>query len=360
MSIFRDIEISKSATLIQALNKMDVIDKKLLIVMQDDVFQGILSAGDIQRAIIQNKPLETKVEDIIRSNIRIGRPADSFESIKKMMINFRMEFCPVISEENKVLKIYYWDEIFEKRKFREPVQALKIPVVVMAGGFGTRLRPLTNVLPKPLIPLGERTMLEEIIDRFSFYGTDEFHISVNYKADLIEYYLDNLKLPQKIEYLRESVPCGTAGSLSMLKGKIDKTFFVSNCDIIIDQDYVEIYDYHKAHKNEITIVAALKHYSIPYGTVKSSTGGELTEIQEKPDLNFWINTGMYILEPGVRDDIPENVIFHITELIDILKAQGRRVGVFPVSEGSWYDTGEWNEYKKTQEKLYGISFWAAS
>jgi dTDP-glucose pyrophosphorylase len=355
MSTFRDIEISKSTTLIHALKQMDAIDKKLLIIMEGRTFQGILSAGDIQRAIIQNKPLETIAGNIVRKNIKIARPGDSFDYIKKMMIDYRMEFCPVINQENEVLSIHYWEEIFEKKKI-DPHHILRVPVVIMAGGFGTRLKPLTNVLPKPLIPLGDKTMLEEILERFSFYGSDEFYISINYKADLIRFYMDSLQLPYAMNYIKEEAPSGTAGSLSMLKGKINETFFVNNCDIIIDQDYTEIYDYHKAHNNEITIVAALKHYSIPYGTVKSTDGGELIEIQEKPDLNFWINTGMYILEPEVLNDIPENVFFHITDLINQLKLQGRKIGVFPVSEGSWLDTGEWDQYKKTQEKLYGQSF----
>jgi NDP-sugar pyrophosphorylase family protein len=267
-----------------------------------------------------------------------------------MMMDYRMEMCPVISESNEILKVYFWEDIFEINK---PTlnSKLDLPVVIMAGGLGTRLKPLTNVLPKPLIPIGERTMLEEIMDRFAVHQCSDFYISVNYKADLIEYYINDLNLPLNINFFRETKPLGTAGSLSLLKDKIKKTFFVNNCDIIIDQDYTEIYNYHKEHNNKITIVAALKQFLIPYGTVETSDGGELIAIKEKPDLNFWINTGMYLLEPEVLKEIPEGDFFHITNLIDKLKSQGKKVGVFPVSEGSWLDTGEWGEYNKTQEKL---------
>jgi len=349
-SQFKGRVIHTDASIMDALKLMDKIDKKLVLIIAENKFIGLLSAGDIQRAIIQSKPLQTAVQDIIRTNIKVAKSDDSFQTIKKMMMDYRMEMCPVISESNEILKVYFWEDIFEINK---PTlnSKLDLPVVIMAGGLGTRLKPLTNVLPKPLIPIGERTMLEEIMDRFAVHQCSDFYISVNYKADLIEYYINDLNLPLNINFYRETKPLGTAGSLSLLKDKIKKTFFVNNCDIIIDQDYTEIYNYHKEHNNKITIVAALKQFLIPYGTVETSDGGELIAIKEKPDLNFWINTGMYLLEPEVLKEIPEGDFFHITNLIDKLKSQGKKVGVFPVSEGSWLDTGEWGEYNKTQEKL---------
>ena len=347
---FKGRVIPLDASIMDALKLMDKIDKKLVLIIDENKFIGLLSAGDIQRAIIQSKPLQTAVQDIIRTNIKVAKSDDSFQTIKKMMMDYRMEMCPVISESNEILKVYFWEDIFEINK---PTlnSKLDLPVVIMAGGLGTRLKPLTNVLPKPLIPIGERTMLEEIMDRFAVHQCSDFYISVNYKADLIEYYINDLNLPLNINFFRETKPLGTAGSLSLLKDKIKKTFFVNNCDIIIDQDYTEIYNYHKEHNNKITIVAALKQFLIPYGTVETSDGGELIAIKEKPDMNFWINTGMYLLEPEVLNEIPEGDFFHITHLIDKLKSQGKKVGVFPVSEGSWLDTGEWGEYNKTQEKL---------
>jgi NDP-sugar pyrophosphorylase family protein len=142
---------------------------------------------------------------------------------------------------------------------------------------------------------------------------------------------------------------GTAGSLSMLKGKIKETFFVSNCDILIDQDYSEILEYHKENKNEITLVAALKHYPIPYGTVETGENGQLLELKEKPELVFKINSGMYILEPHLLHEVPDNQFFHITQLIENVKNRNGNVGVFPVSEKSWRDFGGWDEYLKNKE-----------
>jgi NDP-sugar pyrophosphorylase family protein len=216
----------------------------------------------------------------------------------------------------------------------------------MAGGIGQRLRPLTNVFPKALLPIGEKTMLEEIFERFGNHGCKEFYISLNYKAELIKFYIRNQNLIYQIEFFTENKPMGTAGSLSLLKGKINKTFFVSNCDILIDQDYSEILDYHYENKNEITVVAALKHYSIPYGTIETGDNGKLIELHEKPDFTFKINSGMYILEPHLLDELPENTFFHITHLIESIICKKRKVGVYPVSEKSWKDIGEWAQYYK--------------
>ena len=174
---------------------------------------------------------------------------------------------------------------------------------------------------------------------------------VNYKADILKYHLDSQNiLSNKISYFNENKPLGTAGSLYLLKDEIKTTFFVSNCDIIIDEDYNEILKYHRKNNNELTIVSALKHLSIPYGTIKTKKNGILTSIEEKPELTFQINTGFYILEPHLLQEIPENTFFHITKLIENINNRKGKVGVFPISEKSWIDIGEWSEYLKIIKK----------
>jgi len=260
------------------------------------------------------------------------------------MTEFRMEFIPVINDNNEVENIYFWEDLFDIN-IKIPISQFNIPVVIMAGGLGSRLKPLTNVLPKPLIPIGEKTIIEDIFERFSKHGCSKFYISVNYKSDLIEYYLLNQKLPYEIHFFKEAKPMGTAGSLSLLKNQIIETFFVSNCDILIEQDYSEILHYHRSNKNEITIVAALKHFPIAYGTIETGENGRLLKLIEKPELTFKINSGMYILEPHLLNEIPEDINFHITTLIEKTLKRNGSVGVFPVSEKSWKDIGSWEELK---------------
>jgi dTDP-glucose pyrophosphorylase len=342
--------IPYNASILEAFKKMDALDKKLLIVLKENQFSGLLSAGDVQRAIIQNKPLETQIADILRKNIRIAKPNDNFSTIKQMMFDFRMELCPVVNDQQEITEIYFWEDVFQEKE-PQPKNQFNLPVVIMAGGFGTRLKPITNVLPKPLIPIGEKTIIEHIFQHFSRHGCNTFYISVNYKAELIEYYLKNQELPYNISYFKEDRPMGTAGSLSLLKDNIKETFFVSNCDILIEQDYSEILDYHIDNKNDITIVAALKHYPIPYGTIETTDHGKLVSLQEKPELTYKINSGMYILEPHILNQIPENQFFHITHLIEKTQQNGGSIGVFPVSEKSWKDIGEWDEYLKHNEDV---------
>lgn len=342
----REVSIDKSTSIIAAMKQMDETKHKLLLVLDQKQFYSLLSIGDIQRAIIANTALEEPIKNILRSKVRVANTSDNKEQIKARMLENRNDFMPIIDDEKRVIDVIFWDDLFDSKHDREKVQ-LNLPVVIMAGGKGARLKPLTNILPKPLIPIGDQTMLEDIMDRFTESGCYEFYISVNYKADVIKQYFQNLNNPQyNISFFQEDIPLGTAGSLHLLNGKIDRTFFVSNCDIIIDEDYDQVLDYHRRNKNEITVVAAMKNYAIPYGTLETGMNGRLQSIQEKPDITFKINTGMYILEPHLINEIPENEFYHITFLIDKLVHENRKVGVFPINEGSWTDIGNWDEYLK--------------
>jgi dTDP-glucose pyrophosphorylase len=325
---------------------MDEIERKLLLVIEDDKYIGLLSIGDIQRAIINNINLDEPIGSILRKgDIIVGKSEDSIEDIKAMMLQYRTEFMPVVDDQGTLLEVFFWEDLFGVKE-KDVQEQFNLPVVIMAGGIGSRLKPLTNVLPKPMVPISEKTMLEEIFDRFNKHGSSRFFISLNYKADLIKYYVNNLQLKDEIVFFEEEKPLGTAGSLSLLKGELKETFFVSNCDILIDQDYSEILRFHRENENEITIVAALKHFPIAYGTIETGDNGLLTKLVEKPELTFKINSGMYILEPGLIEEIPQNKFYNITDLIESLQKKGRKVGVFPVSQKSWIDVGDWSHYSK--------------
>lgn len=344
------ISIAKSQPIIAALKQMDAMKVKLLLVTDGDKFCSLLSIGDIQRAIIANVPLESPIEKILRDKVNVAKVGDDRERIIARMKERRNDFMPIVDDEGNIVDVIFWEDIstYKEPRIRSP---FTLPVVIMAGGKGTRLRPLTNVLPKPLIPIGEQTMMEDIMDRFVECGCHNFYVSVNYKADTIRRYFDNLGKPQyHVEYFQEVKPLGTAGSLHLLKDRINSTFFVSNCDIIIDEDYSEILKFHRDNENEITVVAALKNYSIPYGTLETGDGGQLLSLHEKPDLTYKINTGMYVLEPHLIKEIPTDSLYHITFLIDKLIREHRKVGVFPINEGAWTDIGNWDEYMKYIEK----------
>lgn len=347
----KERSIHAEATLADALKQMDQIDRKLLLVFQNNDFHSILSIGDIQRAIIKGTSLSVLVKDILRTNIKIGHESDAKEDLLDLMHRFRMEFLPVVNDEGELKTVLFWEDVFDTHQ--PEAEQLSIPVVIMAGGKGTRLKPITNIIPKPLIPIGEKPIIELITDSFAAAGVKEFHISVNYKKEMIQRYYEELNKEYSLQYFSEPVPLGTAGSLHLLADKLHQSFFVTNCDILIKQDYAEILRFHQQGNYELTLVAALKQFSIPYGTVES-VHGSLTAFREKPELHFMVNAGLYILEPHLLSEIPKDSFFHITDLIAKIKERNGRIGVFPVSEGAWMDIGEWKEYNKTLQK-FGIS-----
>lgn len=334
------------ASIDEALKLMDKNKCKLLIVEKENKFHNLLSIGDIQRGLLRKIELDKSIDKILRkrTQIKISTSEDSSDRVKELMMRYRMEFIPVINPDDSIKEVLFWNDIFDSKK-RVNQRLKNVPVVIMAGGKGTRLKPLTNIIPKPLLPIGDKPILSEIIESFMNFGTHEFIISINHMGEIIKsYYNSNPLKGAELKFIQEKKPQGTAGSLYLLKNNIQNTFIVSNCDILIDQDFGEVYDFHKKSGNLITIVAALKNYSIPYGTLNIATGGRITSLSEKPKLNFVINTGVYVLEPSVLEFIPNNKFYHITHLIEDLMSKNKPVGIFPVSDGSWTDIGEFNSY----------------
>ena len=337
--------VSLDNTLLEAMKLMDDVGVKTLFVLKENHFEGIVTIGDIQRAIIRGVPLTEPICKILSKDKVYGYIKESENEIREKMRQLRAEVMPILSDDGDLVDVKFWRDFFLNEKDQER-EHIDLPVVIMAGGKGTRLKPITNVIPKPLIPVGDKTILEEIMDQFEGIGCKKFYMSVNYKSDMMRFYLDQLEHHYNIEFFEETKPLGTIGSVSLLKGKITTPFFVSNCDIIIDQDYRDVYEYHQNNHNDLTIVTAVKSFKIPYGVIETGDDGLMTGLQEKPDITYMINTGVYLLNAECIDEIPEGEFFHITHLMEKIKARGGRVGCFPVSENAWRDMGEWPEYLK--------------
>ena len=339
--------VSSEMTIIQTMKLMDEVSSKLFLVFDAENFKGIITNGDLQRAIIANIPFDTPIRQIVtREGKRYAHVGDNRERIKEWMLDKRAEFMPVLDINGQLADVIFWDEVLTEVPTDDIRPKIDLPVVIMAGGKGTRLKPITNVIPKPLVPVGDKTILEVIMDQFESIGCHKFYMSVNYKADMMKYYLGQLDHEYDIEFFMEDKPLGTIGSVALLKGKITTPFFVSNCDSINKQDYRDVYDYHVQNHNDMTIVTMVKSFKIPYGVIETGEDGLMVELKEKPEQTYQVNTGVYILNPNVIDEIPEGEFFHITHLMEKVKARGGRVGCFPVSEHSWKDMGEWPEYLK--------------
>ena len=278
----KDRLIASEDSLLMALKQMDRQKVKMLFVFEDEQFVSILTIGDIQRAIVNNIALDTPVAQVVDRNKQFAHVGESMDSIRKKMLSLRAECMPVLDENGVLADVIFWHDLFEKEE-TDLRPKIDLPVVIMAGGKGTRLKPITNVIPKPLVPVGDKTILEVIMDQFESIGCHKFYMSVNYKADMMKYYLSQLDHKYDIEFFMEDKPLGTIGSVSLLKGKITTPFFVSNCDSINEQDYRDVWDYHVSNNNDMTIVTMVKSFKIPYGVIETGEDGLMTALKEKPE-----------------------------------------------------------------------------
>jgi dTDP-glucose pyrophosphorylase len=351
----KDITIQSNATIKEAMEALSqTAEKVLLVVDANQRLIGCLTDGDIRRYILKGMDLSGTIKSAYNKNpVFVFREEGNQEKIKDIILKNKLELLPILDENRIVVEYVSWRKAFgSDRKVKDP--KLDIPVVIMAGGKGTRLEPFTKVLPKPLIPVGEKPVIDHIIDRFRKYDISKFYLTIHHMSKILRAYFEEKKPDYSIDFAEEDEPRGTAGSLKLLKENLDGPFFVSNCDIIIDADYLGIYDLHKNNGYDITLVAATKQFDIPYGICELNGDGSLNRIMEKPEYSFLVNTGLYILNHETLKLIPDSGLFHITDLIDKVKRNNGSIGVYPISEKSWIDVGQWAEYKKALKIIEGI------
>jgi dTDP-glucose pyrophosphorylase/CBS domain-containing protein len=348
----KNLIVDKNISIIKAMKKLNESGQKGLIIVEDEnLLMGTLTDGDIRKAILNGANISNSIDLIYnRKPTFLVEGAFSLEAVKKIFLERKFDLIPVVDKKGKHVDTLFWEKIFKKNRNKSK-EKINVPVVIMAGGKGSRLAPFTNILPKPLVPVHNKPIIEHIIDRFYEFGCNNFYMTVNYKARILKAYFDELQPDYNMSFVDEPEPLGTAGCLRLLNGKFDEPFFVSNCDIIVKTNYQKIYDFHQKGGFDVTLVASTKEYIIPYGTCELNSNGHLSHINEKPQYNFLINTGLYILNPDILPFIPKNKFYHITHLIEEVKNRGKKVGVYPVDDEAWIDVGEWAEFKKATEKL---------
>lgn len=315
----------------------------VFVVDKENKVIGLVTDGDFRRAILNGMSLAKNCLNIANQNFKYVEYNYTEREVINHFLQWKIENLPVL-DKGCLVKVLHRKDFNLTGKIILPNRKEEVSVVIMAGGKGTRMKPFTNILPKPLIPIGEKSMLEVIMDEYNVYFRCDFHISVNYKANLIKAYMEDYAELYQLSYIIENKPLGTGGALKYLEGKITKPFFVSNCDILIKANYEDIYRNHLVGKNDLTIIASMIHYKVPYGVCEIENGGELNGLIEKPEYDFLVNAGMYIVNPETLKLIPDNTFYNITELMEAIKKNGGRVGVFPVSEKSYFDSGQWKEY----------------
>ena len=337
---------SVSLSVLEAMQKIDANAQGIMFVVDEwDRLVGCLTDGDVRRYLLAGGKLENNVTLAANKNLRYAHSNDEAVQLfhKKNYIAI-----PVVDDEKHIVSIYMGNGDVEI-----PKVSLKIPVVINAGGKGTRLEPYTRVLPKPLIPVGEYPIIEHIMRRFMAYDCNEFHIIVNYKKQIMKGYFAENEGEYDISWYDEEKPLGTGGGLTLLKGKLKETFFFTNCDNLLLSNYDSIIRFHREHRNAITMICAYKNIQIPYGVIEMGLDGVIENMKEKPQMSFLTNTGIYVVEPEVLEDMEPGVSIGFPDVVAQQKAKGRNVAVYPVSENDWLDMGQLPELENMRKKLYG-------
>ncbi len=333
-----------------AVKKMDEAGIGFCVCVDDeDKVVGVITDGDFRRAVHGGIQLDENVLEITNKDFLSVQKDHSKQEVETIFNSSIVQHIPVL-EHGKLIEIISIENSYGADNGRKK-RILDAPVVIMAGGKGSRLDPFTRILPKSLIPLGNDPVIKVIMDEFNKFGMSDFYISLQDKGKMVMAYFHDHDLGYRIQYIHEPEPLGTAGALKFLEEKMKDSFFVSNCDIIIRTDYGSFYDFHKNGGYALTMICSMRQYIIPYGVCEVDNSGMLKTIREKPQYDLLANTGMYLLEPKALSFIPENSHFDMTDLIRKVQDNGLKVGIFPVSEKSWIDVGQMSEYKEIINKL---------
>lgn len=341
-----DYIVTDQTSIKEAMEKMEKNGKQIVYVVKEKKLVGSLSDGDIRRWILKDKSIQEITKYAMNKNPKYlinGNKSEVLELLSKY--NY-INSVPIIDSQLAFKNIIFRDETKVLNK-----NLSKVPVIIMAGGKGTRLYPYTKILPKPLIPIGDTPIIERIINKFTEDGINDFVISVNYKKNMIKSYFNDLDKKYNVNFIEEDIPLGTGGSLSLMREKLTESFFVSNCDILVNADYSDIYEFHKKNNHDVTMIASMSNTQIPYGVLNLDKEGLLDSTVEKPEYSHLVNTGMYLIEPTILKFVPDNKFSDLPNIIMDAKNSGLKIGVYPISENSWMDMGQIKEMENMIERL---------
>lgn len=335
---WRKVLISPSASIQES---MEVIDKEslriALVVDEGNRLIGTVTDGDIRRGILKHSSLDMPVSQIMNRNPKTAHLEDSREKIMAMMEYGQHIVVPVTDNDKRVVGIETLYELIKRKRNDNWV-------VLMVGGFGTRLRPLTNDCPKPLLHVGDKPLLETIVEQFVENGFFNFYFAVNYKSKMVKnHFGDGDKWGINIKYLEEKERMGTAGALGLLPETPNKPILVMNGDLLTKLNFEQLLSFHHEHRSCVTMCVRPYEQTVPYGVVEIDEH-KLVKIQEKPMNRYFINAGIYVLEPDVINLVPKNEYYDMTALVESVIDKGKNTSVFPIRE-YWMDIGRIEDFE---------------
>jgi dTDP-glucose pyrophosphorylase len=339
--------IYKDATLEEVIKKLKVQGNKCLFVVNNkNKLIGSFSDGDLRKALLDSYDFNSKILKYYNKKpIKILQKNYSQDIVQDLFQRYNIDIIPIINSQRKIVKIITLNEFFLKKT------KSKFDLIVMAGGKGTRLKPFTNFLPKPMIPVNGKPIIDIIINKFYNFLVGEIFIIVNFKANILKSYLINT-FKKKINFLTEKKYLGTAGGLSLINRKvISENFFLSNCDVVINADLNKIYEYHLKKNSLFTIIVADQRFKMNYGSCIINKNGLLKEIIEKPENKYYVNTGVYVLNKKILDLINLNKHLDINDLLNDCKKKKIKINVYIINQSSWADVGNWKDLSQNQKLI---------
>jgi len=342
-----DIKITPTATIREALSIIDKGAMRIaLVVDAAGRLIGTLTDGDIRRGLLKGMELESPIADIYNNQPVVVRLSDSKEKILALAVDRRVYQIPVLDEEGRVIRLAEIDQLVKQEKHPNTV-------VLMAGGLGLRLRPLTEHTPKPMLPIGGKPILETVIRQFKKQGFSKFIIALNYKGDMIRNYFGNgLTMGVDIRYLDENKRMGTAGALGLLEKTPDESFFVMNADILTLVDFESLMEFHCRNGSDATMCIREYGMEVPYGVVRLNKD-TIVSIEEKPIQQFYVNAGIYVLTPEILQLIPRGEPMDMTGLFEMAVEKGRTTLSFPIRE-FWMDIGKPEDYDRANHDFNNL------
>ena len=320
----------------------------LLLCKKNNLLVGIMTDGDIRRAILKNISFDNSCSSIAGKKPLTGQGGISAKDALKLMNTgrkFIVNQLPLVDPEGRVVDILLRRDLMTE-------ESLPISAVIMAGGFGKRMRPFTEDLPKPMLDVGGRPLMEHTIDQLRQSGIHNVNITTHYRAETIqEHFRDGDDFGVRINYVPEDRPLGTAGALSLMEPQ-DEPVLVINGDILTKVDFRSMLKFHQENNSDLTIGVSRYGIQVPFGVVETN-GIVVQGISEKPQMNFLVNAGIYLIEPSVLEDVPEGEPSDMIDLIQILSGKGGRIINFPIVE-YWLDIGKLSDYERAQSDIEGF------
>jgi dTDP-glucose pyrophosphorylase len=349
-----NIRVKSNSTIKETLTIIRNGAIKIALVMESKKLLGVITDGDIRDALLDSLDSSDSLEfsDTIE-NIYNRRPIvcyenDSKQDIMDKALSKKIQQIPILNDCGEVIGIEEIDDLIK------PISKSN-KVVLMVGGLGTRLRPLTENIPKPMLKVGDKPILETIVLNFKKYGFTDIVMCVNYKSHVIEeHFGDGSNFGIKIEYIYEKERMGTAGALSLLSSKPTEPFFVMNGDLLTKVNFEHLLNHHVSNGSIATMCLRKYEYDIPYGVVNLNSDKNIISIEEKPQYSYFINGGIYLINPEVLNNIPENQFFDMPSLFEVLLKNDKMCGSYIIKE-YWLDIGRLSDYEKANHE-YGNFF----